>query len=247
MSHFPDALWLGVNPSLSQFDQRLCRLLSRQVEISYWSYQQAPDEPCCIQTVVDLLDDYLQPQPQPLHLIGHGLSGALGLLYARLHPARVKSLTLLSVGSNPAVGWDAHYYALRNHLPCDRQMILIQMAHLLFGCRSSRQMATLAKLLEQILDCELTPHSLAAHQRFSPGGVDVPLLVCNGAHDVIVDPNAHSRWQPWLHSGDRLWTCPEGRHFFHYTHASKTSPVILDFWQQTVSSMSGNALIEIIS
>ncbi|MGD1942181.1 MAG: alpha/beta fold hydrolase [Leptolyngbyaceae cyanobacterium] len=247
MIHAPETLWLGVNPSLRHFDQRLCRLLSRQVDLQYWSYQQTQDEPCYLQTALDLLDDYLQPQPQPLHLIGHGLSGALGLLYARLQPARVKSLTLLSVGSNPAVGWDAHYYALRNRLPCDRQMILMQMANLLFGCRNPSQMAALAKLLEQILDRELTPHSLAAHHRFSPGGVDVPLLVCNGAHDVIVDPNAHSRWQPWLHPGDRLWTCPEGRHFFHYTHAPKTSPIILDFWQQATSLTVGAPLIEIIS
>ncbi|MEL6398579.1 MAG: alpha/beta hydrolase [Cyanobacteria bacterium J06626_4] len=247
MPHSPETLWLGVNPSLRHFDQRLCQLLSRQVDIHYWSYQQTQDEPCCMQTALDLLDDYLQRQPQPLHLIGHGLSGAVGLLYARLHPSRVKSLTLLSVGGNPAVSWHAHYYALRNRLPCDRQMILMQMANLLFGCRNSTQMAALAKLLEQILDRELTPHSLAAHHRFAPGGVDVPLLVCNGAHDAIIDPNAHSRWQTWLNSGDRLWTCPAGRHFFHYTHAPQTSPIILDFWQQTASTVTGAPLIEIIS
>ncbi len=247
MSHSPETLWLGVNPSLRHFDQRLCRLLSRQVDIQYWSYQQTQDEPCCLQTALDLLDDYLQRQSQPLHFIGHGLSGAVGLLYARLNPARVRSLTLLSVGSNPAVSWHAHYYALRNRLPCDRQTILMQMANLLFGCRNSSQMSALGKLLEQILDSELPPHSLAAHQSFSPGGVEVPLLVCNGAYDAIIDPNAHSRWQPWLHPGDRLWTCPAGRHFFHYTHAPKISPIILDFWQQTTWPMAGAPLIEIIS
>ena len=247
MTHPPDALWLGVNPSLRHFDQRLCRLLSRQTDIRYWCYQQTADEPCCLQTALSLLNDYLQQRSQPVHLVGHGLSGAVGLLYARLHPARIKSLTLLSVGANPAIGWHAHYYALRNRLPCDRQMILMQMANMLFGCRSSTKMAGLAKLLERVLDSELAPHSLADYQGFSPGGVEVPLLVCHGAHDVIVDPNAHSRWQPWLHPGDRLWTCPEGYHFFHYTHAPITSSIILDFWRKPTPPSISPPLIEIIS
>ncbi|NES87174.1 MAG: alpha/beta hydrolase, partial [Moorea sp. SIO2B7] len=213
MTNSPDALWLGINPSLKHFDQRLFRLLSRQVEIQYWSYHQTVDEPCCIQTALSLLDEYLQ-QPQPLHLIGHGLSGALGLVYTRLHPTRVRSLTLLSVGANPAVGWHAHYYALRKFLPCDRQMILMQMAKILFGCQNSAKIAGFAKLLKKVLDSELVPHSLAEHCNFAPGGIEVPLLVCNGADDGIVDLNAHSLWQTWLNPGDRLWTCPEGRHFF---------------------------------
>ncbi len=197
-------------------------------------------------TYLALLDEYLQ-QPQPIHLIGHGLIGALGLVYTCLHPVRVRSLTLLSIGANPAVGWHAHYYALRNFLPCDRQMILLQMAKILFGCGNSAKIAGFAKLLEKVLDSELASHSLAEHRSFASGGVEVPLLVCHGADDGIIDPNAYSRWQTWLHSGDRLWTCPEGGHFFHYSHAQKVSPVILDFWQQTASPMVGEPLIEIIS
>ena len=99
MSQLPQALWLGINPSLKHFDQRLCRLLSRQVELHYWCYSQSLDEPCSIQSALTLLDDYLQSQSQPIHLIGHGLSGAVGLLYARLYAHRVKSLTLLSLVS----------------------------------------------------------------------------------------------------------------------------------------------------
>lgn len=247
MQHFPEALWLGTNPSLRPFDQRLCRLLNRQIDLEYWCYHQTADEPCCMSTVISLLDTYLQSQSQPLHLIGHGLSGTVGLLYSRLHPERVKSLTLLSVGANPAVGWQAHYYALRNRLPCDRYMILMQMANTLFGSQSRAKMTRLAQILEKVLDSELAPHSLAEHQGFAPGGVEVPLMVCHGAYDVIVDPNAHSRWQPWLNTGDRLWSCPEGRHFFHYTHAPQTSPVILDFWQYTNFPFATTPLIEILT
>ncbi|MEM9116728.1 MAG: alpha/beta hydrolase [Cyanobacteria bacterium P01_F01_bin.56] len=247
MSQLPQALWLGINPSLKHFDQRLCRLLSRQVELHYWCYNQSLDEPCSIQSALTLLDDYLQSQSQPIHLIGHGLSGAVGLLYARLYAHRVKSLTLLSVGSHPAVSWHAHYYVLRNRLPCDRSMILMQMANMLFCCQSRSKLVGLAQLLEKVLDSELAPHSLVEHQPFSPGGVEVPLLVCRGAHDVIVDSSAHAHWQPFLKTGDRLWTCPEGRHFFQHTHVPQTSGVILDFWYQTASPLAETPLIEIFS
>jgi pimeloyl-ACP methyl ester carboxylesterase len=198
-------------------------------------------------TALSLLDDYLRSQSSPLHLIGHGLGGALGLLYSRLHPQRVKSLTLLSVGANPAVSWHAHYYALRNRLPCDRQLILMQMANLLFGTQSHTKTAGLAQLLEKVLDKELAPHSLADYQGIAPGGVEMPLLVCHGAHDVIVDAMAQSFWQPWLKTGDRLWTCPAGHHFFHHTHAPQTSTVILDFWQYTDSPLVRAPLIEMLS
>jgi pimeloyl-ACP methyl ester carboxylesterase len=198
-------------------------------------------------TVLSWLNDYLRSHSQPIHLIGHGLSGTLALLYSRLHPQRVKSLTLLSVGANPAVGWHAHYYALRNRLPCDRQVILMQMANMLFGAQSQAKKVRLARLLEKVLDSELAPHSLTDHQGVAPGGVEVPLLVCHGAHDAIVDPNAHRRWQPWLNVGDRLWSCPEGRHFFHHTHAPQTSSIILDFWQQTYSPLVSASFINILS
>jgi len=241
MTHSPDVVWLGVNPSLKCFDRRLCSLLSRQVNLRYWSYYQTADEPCCIQTALALLDDYLQRQPEPVHLIGHGLSGTLGLLYTRLHPARVKSLTLLSVGANPAAGWHAHYYALRNRLPGDRRTILLQVANLLFGYRNSENTTILARQLEQVLDRELSLHSLAERSRFAPGGVEVPLLVCGGAYDAIVDPKAQSGWRHWLRPGDRLWTCPQGYHFFHHDRAPKVSPVILDFWRQ----MAPSAAVEV--
>lgn len=247
MSQLPQVLWLGVNPSLQHFDRRLCRRLSRQVGLQYWCYHQSADEPCSIQAALTLLDDYLQSQSQPVHLIGHGLSGALGLLYTRLYAHRVKSLTLLSVGAHPAVSWHAHYYVLRNRLPCDRSMILMQMANMLFYCQSRAKLVGLAQLLEKVLDSELAPHSLVEHQPFSPGGVEVPLLVCRGAHDVIVDPHAHAQWQSFLKPGDRLWTCPEGRHFFHHTHGSQTSDVIFNFWHQMSSRPAQTPLIEVLS
>ncbi|NMF86287.1 alpha/beta hydrolase [Nodosilinea sp. P-1105] len=245
MANPPDTLWLCLNPSLRPFDQLLCRQLNRQTELRCWGYYQTPDEPCCIETALGLLHQYMRLQGRPMHLLGHGLSGALGLLYARLHPHWVTSLTLLSVGGNPAVGWHAHYYALRDLLPCDRKAILMQMARMLFGPQVLGQTLAQAKLLAQVLDTELTPHSIGHHNQFSPGGVIPPLLVCRGEHDTIVDPNAQAQWQPWLKPGDSLWSCPEGRHFFHYDHPQPVSQIILEFWQGVSSASSDRPLIEL--
>ena len=199
-------------------------------------YQQSVDKPCCIETALAALRNHIQQQARPVHLLGHGLSGALGLLYARLFPQHIRSLTLLSVGTNPAVGWHAHYYALRKFLPCSREMILVQMANMLLGYPEVAKATSLATLLERVLDTELAPHSLANHSGFSPGGIEPPLLVCHGDHDAIVDPNACRQWQQWFKPGDRLWACPQGRHFFHYEHPECCSQVILDFWRQSSSS-----------
>jgi pimeloyl-ACP methyl ester carboxylesterase len=232
MANTPHSLYLGLNPQLTRFDWPLFNQLNQQVEVQYWNYRQKADEPCCVETVLGLLHAHMKRLSQPVHLIGHSLSGAIALVYSRLYPNRVKSLTLLSVGANPATSWHAHYYSTRQFLACNRTMVLVQMARMLFGPQCHGKTMGLAKLLAQVLDTEFAPHSLVHHSGFSPGGVEVPLLVCNGSHDAVIDPKAHADWQPWLKPGDRLWSCPEGRHFFHHEHSGRSSQVILDFWQQ---------------
>lgn len=234
MSTF-DALWLCVNPHFKQFDWSLCQQLQQHANVKFWSYHQTPDEPCSLQTALSLLEKYIQHQPYPIHLLGHGLSGTLGLMYARYNPQAIRSLTLLSVGSNPSIGWHAHYYKMRELLPCSREAILFQMAKMLFGPMDNDQTVKLASLLATILDTELAPHSLAHQNELPPGGVVSPLLVCHGEYDAIIDPHAHLQWQPYLKSSDRLWRCPQGRHFFHYDHPHRTSQIILGFWQQVSS------------
>ncbi|MEM9447500.1 MAG: alpha/beta hydrolase [Cyanobacteria bacterium P01_E01_bin.6] len=232
MLNTSNGLWLCVNPYLNRFDQHLCAQLGQNANVWNWMYQQTSDEPCCIETALALLHDYLEQQTQPLHLIGHGLSGTLGLLYARKYPHHLKSLTLLSVGATPSINWQAHYYALRKLLPCDREIVLVQMVRTLFGPQQMSHAKCFAKLLERVLDTELTPHSLATYAGLAKGGITVSLLVCRGEYDTIIDPNAYQKWQQWLKPGDRLWTCPQGRHFFHHNEPQRCSQVILDFWQQ---------------
>ena len=92
-------VWINANPSFKRFDDRIIRYLSCQVPIAYWEYRQEWDEASSIEIALILLHDYLKSRSQPVDLIGHGTGGLLGLLYAR----RVKSLTLLGVGCNPAI------------------------------------------------------------------------------------------------------------------------------------------------
>ncbi|WP_299414513.1 alpha/beta hydrolase [Acaryochloris sp. IP29b_bin.148] len=236
-----DALWLCVNPRLKRLDWNLCQHLKQHANVKFWSYHQTADEPCSIQTALSLLHHYIQLKSDPIHLLGHGLSGALGLLYARQNPQAIRSLTLLSVGANPSIGWHAHYYKMRDLLPCSREAILFQMATMLFGPMGNDQTIELASLLATILDTELAPHSLAHQNGLPSGGVEPPLLVCHGEYDAVIDPYTHARWQPYLKPGDRLWSCPQGRHFFHHDHSHRTSQIVLAFWQQ-VSSMPSVSL-----
>lgn len=237
-----DVLWLSVSPHLKCFDQRLLSQLVKAAPIRRWEYCQTLDEPCCIDAVVTALHEYVSARAElekssgqgdyKVHLIGHGVSGVVGLLYARRYPQQVASLTLLSVGAMPAVNWQAHYYALRQLLPCSREIILAQMTRLLFGSQPIRFAKALMQLLARDLDSNLTLHSLAHHTKILPGGVTVPLLVCNGQEDSITYAQKQALWHDWMKPGDRLWSCPEGHHFFHFQHPAIVANRIADYWQQ---------------
>ena len=242
----PDVLWLSVSPYLKCFDQRLMSHLVKHSSVRRWKYCQTIDEPCSVDGVVSALHSYLvsrsamagdQPLPK-VHLMGHGVSGVVGLLYARKYPQYVASLTLLSVSSMPAVNWQAHYYALRKLLPCSREIILGQMTKLLFGQQAPRFTTALAQLLAKDLDGNLTLHSLAHSSHIAAGGVEIPMLVCNGAHDDIVAAQQQMDWSQWLKPEDKLWNCPEGRHFFHFHHYKVVAKTIMDYWRQLPTSLA---------
>jgi pimeloyl-ACP methyl ester carboxylesterase len=238
----PDGLWLSLNPSLKQFDWPLLKRLNRQAEIHSWDYSQTPDEPCDLAGAIALLHEYMQGLSQPIHLVGHSLSGIVALLYARQFPEQVQSLTLLSVGAEPEVSWHRHYYVLRTLLHCDRAVVLRQMVRLLFGPCPPIPTAQLMQVLGRVLDAELAPHSLTSYEGLVSGSVSVPLFVCHGGQDVILDPNSQIQWNLFLKSGDRLWRCSEGRHFFHYEQPQLTSQEILKFWQQLICQKQSRLL-----
>ena len=88
--NIPNVLWLSVSPYLQHFDQRLLSQLAKAATVRRWEYCQTVDEPCCAQSIVDALHEYVSDraaleasfnQPlQPIHLAGHGVSGAIALL-----------------------------------------------------------------------------------------------------------------------------------------------------------------------
>lgn len=231
MSQYPDALWLNVSPVLQGFDRPLLKYLSQQTSIAQWEYSQTLDEPNSLETALMLLHDYLKHHNRPIDLLGHSTGGLLGLLYARQHPERVRSLTLLSVGVHPAVDWQAHYYAQRRLLPHDQQTILRQMVYGLLGCPPKNTAETLVGLLEQDLYQSLSPHSLFRSMSLFPISVAVPLLVCGSVDDIVIDPEQLRGWQQhFSEPTSRLWVCPGGRYFFHYFYPQQVSEQIVDFW-----------------
>ncbi|MBT9317844.1 alpha/beta fold hydrolase [Leptothoe spongobia] len=235
MSQLPSALWLTVSPYLKKFDQRLLCHLSKRVSVARWEYMQSIDEPCCLDVVIDLLHEYLQGYyghaNQRVHLVGHGLSGIVGWLYTQRYPQHVRSLTLLSVGVNPSINWHAHYYALRQLLPCSREIVLAQMVRMLFGSRSCDITRALIHMLAQDLDSGLALHSLVDCQKIQAAKIQPPLFVCQGEHDAVVDPA--ERWQSLLlKPDDQVWTCPEGHHFFQFDRPRLVESKLLNYWQQ---------------
>lgn len=236
MNNFPQALWLNVSSSLQRFDQPLLHHLSKQVTIAQWEYCQTPDEACSLDVAITLLHDYLKCCNRPLHLIGHGTGGLLALLYTRRHPERVKTLSLLSVGVHPAVDWQAHYYVHRQLLSCKREAILAQMVPYLFGGQTQWSNRRLIRLLKQDLDNSLSPHTLFKRVSVPSGNVSVPLLVCGGEEDIVVDPHQLHGWQDYLKQNDRLWSCPEGAYFFHFSHAETVAEQLLNFWASVPSN-----------
>ncbi|MCX7596578.1 MAG: alpha/beta fold hydrolase, partial [Fischerella sp.] len=110
MSNTFDVLWLNASQSLKGFDLPLLRYLSEHLLIARWEYYQTKDEASSIDTAVTMLYDFLKSHARPVNLVGHGMSGAIALMFARRYPQQVRSLALLAVGSQPANTWHAHYY-----------------------------------------------------------------------------------------------------------------------------------------
>ncbi|MCM1982917.1 alpha/beta fold hydrolase [Lyngbya confervoides] len=232
-------LWLSASPSLRWLDAPLIRHLVQQQALYLWTYQQSPDESGSLTQAVQRLHDYLVPKTQhplaveePVHLIGHGISGVIGLLLARRYPDLVRSLTLLAVAAQPAATWHSHYYVQRNLFRCSQRKTLQYMVYHLFPQICSGSLNALIEGLAQDLSQSPCPHSLLRTIALTPGGVEMPLLLIGGQLDGIVDPNTIYDWYDWLKPTDGIWLCPQGRHFFHYDFPAMTGRVIHHFLRQ---------------
>lgn len=238
-------VWINANPSFKYFDGRIIRYLSNQVPIAYWEYHQELDEASSMDIALTLLHDYLKSKSEPVDLIGHGTGGLLGLLYGRKYPHRVKSLTLLGVGSSPTIDWQAHYYQMRKLLPCTQDVILGRMVQMMFGHQSRSKVTNLVEILKRDLYTSPTSHSLYQLERIEPQVLSMPMLICGSDNDVIVDRSALLGWSDYLKDNDVLWTSPEGHHFFHYFFPEFTGRKIIKFWRSIArrSSISSEAVV----
>ncbi len=226
-----DLLWLNASPSLKPFDQPLLRYLSQHLTVAQWLYQQSQDEASALDDAVLLLHDYLSCHDRPVHLAGHGLSGVVGLMYARQFPERVRSLTLLAVAAQPAITWHTHYYVQRQLFSCSRQQLLACTIRSLFGSEILYPIKALVASLSRDLEESPSPHSLFKLANLPIGGVAMPLMVCGSKTDPVVHPPALQEWLVSFKSDDALWQCPDGRHFFHYFHPQAVGAQLLQFWR----------------
>ncbi len=237
MSKNPNVIWLNASSSLRWVDQPLLRHLARCRPISRWEYTQSFDEASSLDTAVDLLHEYVMSRPadtedaKRVHLAGHGISGVVGLLYARRFPQYVRSLTLLSVAAQPAATWHTHYYVQRQLLPYSRDRLLAQTVGSLFGATPTHLVCAFVKALERDLEESPNGHSLFRLTNLTKGGVAVPLLIGGSYTDPIASPETLCEWQSYLKPSDAMWMYPKGRHFFHYFHPQAVSDRIRAFWQ----------------
>ncbi|MEO1131337.1 MAG: alpha/beta hydrolase [Cyanobacteria bacterium J06639_1] len=228
----PEVLWLNVSPEYTKLSHPYLQHLDRFLHVACWDYRQDDDEPNSLDIAVESLHEYLETLPEPIHLIGHSTAGLVGLLYARQHPENVKSLSLLSVGADPAIDWQAHYYTRLNLLPCSRQLVLSQMVRELFGRQSPQAISTIETVLQQDLDRSPSPHSLWSRASIEPGGCDVPMFVSGSENDTIITIDAIRQWQDFLKPSDRIWECPGGRYFFHCFFPQLLQEELMQFWAE---------------
>lgn len=231
MSNIPNVVWISGSAGLKVFDRPLIQYLAQNITVAQWQYEQTLDEASSSTQAVELLHEYLSTVEQPVHLVGHGMSGVVALLYARRYPEYVKSLSLLSVAAQPAVTWHAHYYVQRQLLPCSRDQVLAQAARTLFGVTLPFPAQSVIAALDRDLETSPTLHSLYHLVQLPKGGVAMPLLVCAAKDDFVVDRRSHAQWSHFLKAGDRLWRCPSGRHFFHFFHPEQVGNKLFQFWQ----------------
>ena len=230
-----DAVWINASPSLKHFDLPLQQYLSKYFQIAIWEYiQDNFDESGCIETAIDLLYDFfLKSEVHQVHLIGHGISGVVALLFAQRYPWRISSLTLLAVAPQPAITWHAHYYTQRNlFVNLSRQQILLNIARSLFGShRIPDPLHPLIIALNQDLDASPCMHSLFKIVHLPKEEVSVPLMVCGSNTDPIVSINTINNWKAYLKSQDVIWVSDDGYHFFHYFYPELVGKTIKTFWQ----------------
>ncbi len=231
MSIYGEAIWVSGSPSLINLSTPLIKKLAKHTNISVWEYIQTVDEAACMDTAVELLHSYLKTKHAPVHLIGHGIGGTIALMLARKYPAFVKSLTLLSVAAQPAKTWHVNYYQQRQIYTISKSEALFNTLNNVFRNKYPCCLHNLIDNFYRDLDNLPLMHSLIKIESLPSKGVLMPLMVCGGQIDMILGYPDFHEWKKYLQTGDILWKCPQGGHFFHYFYPEIVKKQIVHFWQ----------------
>ena len=235
-------LWINASPSLKYFHRRLLNNLSKVVEIELWEYYQTLDESSSIVGGIDLLHEYLSKYDDRVHLIGHGIGGVVALGYARIYPAKIASLTLLSVAVQPGIDWHSYYYTQLRCLPFSRECILRSTAKGLFPHTGSNHIQDLVDRLRKDLVESPSNNSLYRLDILPAGGVEMPMMICGGQDDPVITSSLLYGWTNYFKSVDTIWCAATGGHFFHHFHSELVSYQIQHFWQKLEPKISHHQL-----
>lgn len=247
MSIYGDIIWASGSTFLRCLHMPLLKELLRYTNVSVWEYIQYFDESACIDTAVELLHSHLKNQESTVNLIGHGIGGTIALIYARKYPQFIRSLTLLSVSTQPAKTWHVNYYEQRQINACSQKEALLKTLYNIFGdnfpCHGNSPHHLIGKFHKELENIPLT-HSLFKMEQLPTGGVTIPLMICGSEIDNILSYSEINDWEKWLKPEDNLWKYPQGGHFFHCFYPKILSMQILRFLQFKSFNIIKNDIIK---
>ena len=223
-------IWVDLQPSLYCLFKRTAQALSQQYGVKRWSFEHDPDESCDVDIIHALLKQTVENSSEPVHLVGHGISGSVAYLYAKKYPKNVSSVSLLSVDAQSSNQWTSHYQAMRSQLPCSRFHILSHLSRLLIDTHADHVQIIIARLLAKCLDNDFVNGSIVGHTQIENlDQIKIPILVINGSKDFVIDQCSYKRWQQHLKPGDCYQRINSGRHFFPFTEWNQTAKMIESF------------------
>ena len=223
-------LWIDLQPSLYCLFKRTAQALGQNFEVKRWSFEHDLDESCDVEVVHGLMRHTIENSSNPVHLVGHGISGTISYLYAQKYPNNLSSVSVLSVDTHSTNQWTSHYQRMRSQLPCSRFHILSHLSRLLFNRQNEQTSSIMTRLLAKCLDNDLVYGSIVQSQPITNlNKTEVPILVINGEKDFVVDEQSDIRWSHCLKHGDCYQKVANGRHFFPFTEWSQTAEMIESF------------------
>ena len=75
-------LWIDLQPSLYCLFKRTAQTLSQNFKVKRWSLEHDLDESCDVEVVHSLMRHTIENASNPVHLVGHGISGTIAYLFA---------------------------------------------------------------------------------------------------------------------------------------------------------------------